>query len=126
VAVCIETGRIVWINGPYPCGKYPDITIFRSALINLLAPGEQVEADLGYRGEQDKVKTPYEFLTVGQYFAKKRARNRQEAVNGRFKQFTILSSTFRHDISKHADVFYSVAVITQLSFIYNDKPIWAV
>lgn len=28
VAVCIQTGWIVWINGPYPCGAWPDIKIF--------------------------------------------------------------------------------------------------
>jgi len=28
VAVCIQTGNIVWINGPYPCRQWPDIKIF--------------------------------------------------------------------------------------------------
>jgi len=28
VGLCIRTGDIVWINGPFPCGQYPDITIF--------------------------------------------------------------------------------------------------
>jgi hypothetical protein len=29
VALCIQTGDIVHINGPFPCGLYPDISIFR-------------------------------------------------------------------------------------------------
>ena len=28
VGVCIQTGLIVWINGPFAAGKYNDITIF--------------------------------------------------------------------------------------------------
>ena len=28
VGVCIQTGLIVWINGPFAVGKYNDITIF--------------------------------------------------------------------------------------------------
>ena len=28
VALCILTGDVVWINGPYECGMWPDISIF--------------------------------------------------------------------------------------------------
>jgi len=24
VAICTQTGNIVWVNGPFPCGAYPD------------------------------------------------------------------------------------------------------
>jgi hypothetical protein len=58
VATCIQTGDIVWINGPFPCGKYPDLTIFRLGLLHMLEDGEMVEADAGYRGEPTKARTP--------------------------------------------------------------------
>ena len=29
IAVSVERGRLVWVNGPYPCGKFPDVCIFR-------------------------------------------------------------------------------------------------
>ena len=29
LGVDILAGNLVWIQGPYPAGKYPDITIFR-------------------------------------------------------------------------------------------------
>ena len=51
VAVCIKTGKIVWINGPFQCGCFPDITIFQDALMHELLEGERVEADDGYIGE---------------------------------------------------------------------------
>jgi hypothetical protein len=54
VAVCIKTGDIVWVNGPYACGKYPDIVIFQDRLVNMLDRDEKVEADHGYLKEEQK------------------------------------------------------------------------
>jgi len=51
VCVCILTGDIVWINGPFPAGDWNDLTIFRQALINFLEEWEIVEADDGYMSE---------------------------------------------------------------------------
>ena len=51
--------NIVWINGPYAAGKYPDIEIFRIGLAHFLDKFERVEADDGYIGEApQKVKCP--------------------------------------------------------------------
>ena len=47
----ILRGNLVWIEGPYAAGKYPDITIFRNCLKNFLDPNERVVADKGYVGE---------------------------------------------------------------------------
>ena len=51
VGVCIKSGSIVWVNGAYPPGDWPDIVIFRHLLIDLLGFGERVECDDGYMGE---------------------------------------------------------------------------
>jgi len=32
VGLCILTGDIVWINGPYACGHWPDLSIARDGL----------------------------------------------------------------------------------------------
>ena len=58
LGVDILTGNLVWIQGPYPAGKYTDIKIFNKVLRNFLEPGERVEADEGYRGHPDKIKCP--------------------------------------------------------------------
>ena len=58
LGVDIIAGNLVWIQGPYPAGKYNDITIFNQCLRHFLEPGERVEADKGYRGHVDKVKGP--------------------------------------------------------------------
>ena len=44
IAVSILKGDVVWIHGPFPCGKWPDISIFRDSLINHLGQNERVEA----------------------------------------------------------------------------------
>lgn len=51
VALGIKTGDICWFSGPYMCGLWPDIEIFRASLITFLDPYERVEADNGYVGE---------------------------------------------------------------------------
>jgi hypothetical protein len=124
--VCIATGFIVWIHGPFPCGSFPDIKIFRCGLKQQLAKGERVEADRGYRGEPLHVSVPDDYTSQEQKIAKGHARARHEHINGRFKKFACLSHVFRHDVRKHSDVFWSVAVITQLSLLYGDKTIWSV
>ena len=50
VGVSINTGYIVWFNGPFPAGMMPDIKIFESNLKWKLNSGERVVADKGYTG----------------------------------------------------------------------------
>ena len=42
LGVDILAGNLVWIQGPYPTGKYTDIKIFNKVLWNFLEPGERV------------------------------------------------------------------------------------
>ena len=136
VGLCIATGDIVWINGPYNCGRWPDISIFRNSLLSHLAPNERVEADDGYIGEAPRyVKCPKSIANVPEKeYMQQRVRNRQESVNNRFKFWGILKQVYKqHRISSHADVFRAVAVITQLAInsgeklftvYYDDNPPW--
>jgi hypothetical protein len=50
IGVCIQTGNIVWIHGPFRGGE-GDLEIARSALLDALDEDEMVEADGGYGGE---------------------------------------------------------------------------
>ena len=117
VAVSIQSGDIVWINGPYQCGLYPDLTIFRRGLIYMLEGGEKVEADKGYAGERLYANTP----TPGIFDSGGIARSRHETVNKRFKQWGCLGHRFRHCFTKHHSVFSAVAVITQLLIESGEK-----
>jgi hypothetical protein len=52
----------VWIHGPFECGAWPDISIFRDSLISHLLPAKRVEADDGYIGEAPQyIKCPKSF-----------------------------------------------------------------
>jgi len=120
IALNIRTGDIVWINGPFPCGQYPDIKNFRQDLKFELEDGEMVEADLGYRGEPQYVKTPQPGNDV-----QARVRSWHETVNKRFKQWNCLSRVFQHQVERHQVVFGAVAIITQLA-LENGEPLFDV
>ena len=112
--VDILMGNLVWIQGPYPAGAWPDIKIFTSCLAHFLEPGERVEADDGYRGHADKIKCPKNDVNPPENLKMQgRVRARHETINGRLKNWGILSQVFRHDIRRHGDVFRACAVITR-------------
>jgi hypothetical protein len=41
----------VWVNGPFKCGSWSDIKIYRRDLKQKLRVGEMVEADSGYQDD---------------------------------------------------------------------------
>ena len=126
LGVSILGGDLVWIQGPYPAGKYTDIKIFNKVLRHYLEPGERVEADDGYRGHASKIKCPKNDANPAANLAMQgRARARHETLNGRLKNWGILKQVFRHHISLHGDVFRACAVLTQLT-IDNGEPLFGV
>ena len=127
VCICILTGDIVWVHGPFEPGMYNDIMIFRSSLLSHLAANERVEADDGYVGESPQhIKCPKSFSNPEETLSMQGiVRNRQETVNKRFKQWGILKQVYRHDIPDHGDVFRAIAVITQIA-INNSEPLFSV
>ena len=126
VALCILTGDIVWINGPYEPGIWNDIEIFRNSLMSHLGPMERVEADDGYIGEAPRhVKCPRSIAEHADDDTakeiKQRLRNRQETVNMRFKMWGALAQPFRNEVTKHGGAFRAIAVIVQLSINQGER-----
>ncbi len=58
LGIDILAGNLVWVEGPYPVGAWPDIKIFMNTLADTLPPGERIEANNVYMGHPDKVKYP--------------------------------------------------------------------
>lgn len=116
VALCIRSGRIVWIHGPFRCGEWNDMKIFRHSLINMLQDGERVETDKGYRGAPTATRPPD--LNNPEKIATMRETvgRRHETVNRRFKQFRCMKVVWRHSLDFHSASFRAVAVLTQLAF----------
>ena len=48
-----------------------------------------------------------------------RVRSRQKTVNARFKNWVILCTPYRHDVSEHQTGFGAIVVLTQLSLAVN-------
>lgn len=120
IGLNIRSGEVVWANGGYPCGQYPDLKLAREAYTSLVNPGELTVADAGYNDVN--------------YFIQKNARNvkdhsvimaRHETVNKRIKQFKILKYTYRNAIEKHPLAFHAVVNLTQL-MIRNGHPLFSV
>ena len=117
VGLNIQTGDIVWTNGPFPAGEWTDIRIFLSDLAPKLGPGEKVEADLGYRGWADKVEDPTICIpnTEEMVYMKSMVRARHEMVNARLKTFNALKYAWRHDRSHHGLTFRCIVIMVQLN-----------
>ncbi len=102
LGVDILAGNLVWIQGPYPAGKYTDIAIFNKVLQNFLEPGERVEADEGYRGHPDKIKCLGNVANPAENRAMQgRVRARHETLNGRLKNWGATTSRGKSLPSSH-------------------------
>jgi DDE superfamily endonuclease len=121
LGVCIQTGWIVWVNGPYPCGSFPDIRIARDWLYSKLPRGEKYIADSGYKDGGEHSITP---SGINNQFEKMAAaaRARHENINGRIKVFKILSTPFRNERGKHWWCFHSIVNMLQLE-MQNTRPV---
>ncbi len=116
LGVNIFTRNLVWIEGPYPAGAWPDLKIFNNVLAHCLEPGECVEADYGYVGRPNKVKCPHNNCNPAENLGMLGvARSCYETFNGLLKNWGILEKTCCHDIMAHGTVFYACVVIMQLS-----------
>jgi hypothetical protein len=118
VGVCIKTGWIVWINGPFPAGAWPDLNIARHSLIHFLDDGEYYAADGGYADGNQWSSTP-NGLNDYEQRTKSLARARHETVNRRFKVFGCLSQRYRHNLDLHGIIFRAVACIVQLTIRFG-------
>ena len=122
IALAIRSGLIVWINGPFPCGAYPDSLIFEMRLKDKLGENERVEADEGYKKfDPIHAVTPAYATGNARQELSNKVRARQETINRRFKQWNALGKRFRHDLDLHHVVFEAVAVITQLAILNGEK-----
>lgn len=113
IAVCIQTGWIVWIRGPFPCGAFNDCQIYQQSLKQKLLPTERVEADAGYSNEMT-VRLPDDYQGKIEWkWQKGRARARHEAINGKLKEWKAIGNVWRHDVKKHQMTTRAVAAILQ-------------
>jgi DDE superfamily endonuclease len=95
IAVCIATGQIVWINGPYKPTQWVDITIFRHKLMWKLLEGEWVVGDGGY-SDGNQFVVPKRTGPVWLQEMTAMATVRHETINSRMKVWTILRNSYKY------------------------------
>jgi hypothetical protein len=78
-----------------------------------MLPGEKYVADGGYRDAGTFGETPNGLNNPDQRM-KRLARARHETANKRIKQFAVLTSNFRQDLSKHWMCFHAVVNMVQI------------
>ena len=110
--MCIQTGEIVWLNGPFRCGKWPDASIFWRNLKQMLLPDEMVEANHGCL--DNKCRHPDVAFNWADVCAKTMARSHHETDNGNLKQFGCLNQMWRHPLERHSVAFGACATLVQL------------
>ena len=116
MGVCIQTGWIVHVNGPYACGEWHDLTVAHDSLCYKLASSEFADemalGDGGYADGYEFFETPTGHNNPDQRM-KARARARHETVNRRFRMWSILGQRFRGHPKNHEMYFMAVANLTQ-------------
>jgi hypothetical protein len=119
----IQTGDIVHYNGPFRAAIH-GLSVFRFGLRHLLARGERVMADRGYRGDR-YVCTPYDANNAQHKRAIAAIGARHETINGRIATFECMKQTWRHSITKHQTCFRACLVVVQLNH-ENGRPLYRV
>ena len=123
VALSLLSDDIVWINGPFMPGDWPDVSIFRHDLMHQLEAGERIEADDGYKDEAPrKVVCPCSIATtVEQLDLMKRVEGRHEVMNKHIKNWKCMKGNFEmkgtpaNKVEKHRILFYSCVIVKQVS-----------
>ena len=113
IAMCIQTGWIVWVNGPFCAGSFSDVRIFREGLKNHLHFDERVEVDRGYVGEMAFSRPDDHGGVRVWYDMKSSVRARHECLNGKLKEFKLLGTKYRNLKEKHSLFFRAIVGIVQ-------------
>lgn len=138
-AISVWLSRCVWINGPYPAGKYHDKSLFcgaeskddppdlwnRSALYFQLPDGKKAIGDSAYEGVPEKVTVKREGHPYNVFEFLDQAQNRQESYHNRLEAYNILAHRFRHGKSTqdkmnlHKMAVEAVAVIVAYDMTHH-------
>ena len=115
LGVDLFSGLIASVNGPFPCGSWSDLKIFRNGLLKKLLPNEKVAADGGCNHsavvKSDKL-SKSEARLISIYRAP------HESANMRIKRFHVFRSLFRHKTEFRLTCFHAPCQVVQLSLMY--------
>ena len=126
VGLSIQTGHIVWVDGPWRAAVCDCKCFRRSGVMNYLEEGEKCEGDSHY---QRNLKSIFIQRQSSDPVARRQAdvvQARHEVINKLMRQFRVLSHDhFRHSVDRHSTAFRAAAVVTQLN-IESGHPMFQV
>ena len=123
IILSLTTGNIVWLNGPFKAGACNDKSIFNNGVAHKLRTAHELAVtDKGYGGPEvlSRDDIPHHLKHLHNLY-----KARQETVNKRFKNFTVLSQVFRNGHYEHADCFFAVASIVQV-LLQHGEPLFEI
>lgn len=117
---------MVYVTRLFKSGDITDLFISLQTVKPLLRSGQSVEAAPGYL--HDHCVHPPISTCVFKHFHNW-APSRHKKVNSYFKNFTVLSTSFHHNLEFHSDLFFPVSWIVpafikviNLSKVFNSLP----
>ena len=131
VATAVTTGLIIWVNGPFPAGRWTDPKMFKHGLAKLVRIDiERGVADAGYHHCHAWLYLPFwrskkamaEEAEVPRNDLHEYIRARHETINSRLHRFNVLSTIFRHGREMHSDFFHAGCVIVNLEIMHGFAP----
>jgi hypothetical protein len=108
----------VWLNGPFPCGRWNDLKIAKSALHHILDHGERYIADGGYVTPQ--ALSPHDAYSHEERAYMQICHTRHETINHLLKNFKVVGDVFTRSVDKHELFLYAVANIVQVGIMFNE------
>ena len=123
VTVSTYTGYIVWINGPFAAGEWPDARIIKDSFIGHMCQDELFIADSGYAGIDFCVTQGPWGHVVNKQIANIRARH--ETINRKFKEYKAIGDRSRHSPQQHGLLIRTVANLVQLR-LQTSEANWSV
>ena len=123
VAICIATGWIVWLYGPWRGGRN-DHEIAAHGVDLIVEDGERYIDDKGYKSR--RALNPYNAWNDQEAGYMRIVRGRHETINHLFKTFAVISNIFRRSLTKHGLFMYSIANIVQIGIMYGEMEPFAI
>ena len=128
IAVDTYRSRVVWLSEPHRGGVH-DKNIHLEGLSAKVPEGKFINVDGVYGGanatpaDHKKMALPSNINKGELRNFKARVRSRHETFNGRIRDFSVLSNTFRHKKDKHKHAFEAVCVAMQCQ-MENGNPLF--
>jgi hypothetical protein len=120
VGICIKTGWIVWVNGPFKCGDCPDHVIvdLPGGLHDSLDHGERYIADKIYKSSL--AINPYDSSCDYEKIYMGLCRGRHETLNRLFKTFQVIGNVFHRHVAMHGLFTHAIINIVQCGILCNE------